>query len=177
MSIMRIIANAKDLHPAGYNGTMPFPEFLKTMDKVSVLDSIFKAVNEIYEERTEDSDMPLLEMRGARLFVEVLLGAEDPVRLIKEAVTWNETIRKTVLDAIRKATPLMEKGEVTGWHTTRLWKAAMMADNRWSDCSTYGVLQVSHGDRYFKVMMPDSMVDDICQNPKDYIIIVVYPQG
>lgn len=177
MSIMRIIANAKDLHPARYDGTIPFPEFLKTMDKVSVLDSIFTAVNEIYEERTEDSDMPLLEMRGARLFSEVLLGAEEPARLIKEAVTWNETIRKTVLDAIREAKPLLEEGEVTGRHTTRLWKAAMMADNCWSDCSTYGVLRVSHGDRYFKVMMPDSMVYDICQNPKDYIIIVVYPHG
>lgn len=176
MSIMRIIANAKDLRPAGYDGTVQFHEFLKAQDKVSVLDGIFNAINEIYEERTEESDMSLFEMRGNRLLLEVLIGAEEPTRFIKEAETWNETIRKMVLDAMCEAKPLLENGEVTGQHTNKLWKTAMMADDRWSDCSTYGVLQTSHGDRYFKVMMPEAMLADIRQNPGDYIIIVVYPK-
>lgn len=176
---MQIITNIQTLKLQNEIGPMVimFPEFLKSIDgesRKSLLDTIFAKIRERFDAQADDREAYLTEI-GPN---DITFGAEAPGEITRITQGWNQNIIDMTLAAIKKALPLLEKGELVGPHTYNLSTTARMANDHWFWCSDYAVYIADEGESapYFKTLLSDYAVEDIKAHPENYIVLNVQPK-
>lgn len=176
---MQIITNIQTLKLQDEIGPMVvmFPEFLKGIDLESrgdLLDAIFTKIQERFDAQTDDRTAYLAEFGPDN----IMFGAEAPGEITQIAQGWNQNIIDMTLAAIKKALPLLEKGELVGPHTYDLSTTARMANNHWFWCSDYAVYISDENEPApsFKTLLSDYAIEDIKAHPENYIVLNVFPK-
>lgn len=146
-----------------------------TADMEEIRQEAFDSLKSSFDEAVSASDAYLSNDYSEDVFTFGILNHNVLISIVK---TWNQKIKEQFAQAIKKVWNDNMTAEQLRPDTTATYEvscAARELDNHWWHGSNHGVyLPNECGYPYFKVILSESVMEDILRNPERYVVIDVY---